>query len=395
MRLRTRILAVAMGAAALATGCGEGDGAGTASGAGGGGARADAGGAGGSATGGAGGAAGEAGTAEEQAGTSGGGTGGGSAGAAGETGTAGEQAGTSGGGTGGGSAGGSGGEDCPIFPADNPWNTDISAYAVHADSDAYVASIGNDATLHADFGTVWQGAPNGIPYAEVTASTPRVSVEFDYAPESDPGPYPIPSDPPIEGGPDGDGDRHLIMLDRENCFLYELFYAWPPGQGDNPFNDRWYAGSGAVFDLRSNALRNDYWTSADAAGLPIFPGLVRYQEAVEAGEIDHALRFTADLTQRAFIHPATHYASDSTDPNRPPLGLRLRMKADYDISAFSPEVQVIFRALKTYGMFLADNGSDWYVSGAPDPRWNDDHLHELHSVPGSAFEAVDTGPLIY
>ncbi len=290
---------------------------------------------------------------------------------------------------------GGGPPTCSILPADNPWNTDISGYPVHANSDAFIASIGAGGSLHADFGTVWAGAPNGIPYVEVDANTPLQAVEFMYSDESDPGPYPIPADAPIEGGPDGDGDRHILMLDRQACTLYELYYAWPPGQGENPHQDRWYAGSGAIFDLTTNDLRPDYWTSADAAGLPIFPGLVRYEEAVEQGQINHALRFTIVDSQRGFIHPATHFASNSDDPDRPPMGLRLRLKAGYDISGFSPEIQVILQALKTYGMFVADNGSDWYISGAPDPRWNDDHLHELGDVPGSAFEVVDTGPIIH
>ena len=284
---------------------------------------------------------------------------------------------------------------CTILPPDNPWNTDISGYPVHANSDAFIAAIGAADTLHADFGTVWAGAPNGIPYVEVDANTPRREVAFLYADESDPGPYPIPDDPPIEGGPDGDGDRHILMLDRGTCTLYELFNAWPPGAPENPHADRWYAGSGAIFDLTSNDLRPDYWTSADAAGLPIFPGLVRYEEAVERGEIRHALRFTVQQSQRGFIHPATHFASNSNDPDLPPMGLRLRLKADYDISGFSPEIQVILQALKTYGMFVADNGSDWFISGAPDPRWNDDHLHALRQLSGSAFEVVDTGPIIH
>lgn len=280
---------------------------------------------------------------------------------------------------------------CGTFPPDNPWNTPIDDLPVHENSDAIIASIGAGDTLHADFGTVWAGAPNGIPYVVVNADTPRVDVEFMYADESDPGPYPIPADPPIEGGPDGDGDRHIIMVDRDACMLYELFWAWPPGEGENPYDDRWYAGSGAIFDLTSNELRPDYWTSADAAGLPIFPGLVRHEEAVEDGVIDHALRFTVSSSRAAFIHPATHYASSSTDGDLPPMGLRLRLQAEYDISGFSPEVQAILQALKTYGMFVADNGSDWYISGAPDPDWSDDHLHELGSVPGSAFEVVYTG----
>ncbi|MAE29921.1 MAG: hypothetical protein CMJ87_13215 [Planctomycetes bacterium] len=291
-----------------------------------------------------------------------------------------------------------GDDACQIFPDDNPWNIDISdpvAYPVHANSDAYIASIGPNGTLHADFGTEWQGAPIGIPFHVVEGDTPWVDVAFLYDDQSDEGPYPIPEDPPIEGGPDGQEDRHILGLDLDQCRLYELFWAWPPGEGDNPHEDLWYAGSGAIFDLSSNDLRPDYRTSADAAGLPIYPGLVRYEEAVVDGAIEHALRFTVAQSQRAFIHPATHYASDSTDPDRPPMGLRLRLKADYDIGGFSPEIQVILQALKTYGMFVADNGSDWFISGAPDPSWSDDHLHELWQVPGSAFEAVYTGELIY
>ena len=280
---------------------------------------------------------------------------------------------------------------CTVFPADNPWNQDITDLPVHENSAAFIASIGAGDNLHPDFGTMWAGAPNGIPYVEVSAATVLVDVAFLYDEESDPGPYPIPPDPPIEGGPDGTGDRHILMIDRGRCMLWELFDAWPPGEGDNPHTDRWYAGSGAIFDLTSNDLRPDYWTSADAAGLPVFPGLVRYEEAVEEGVIDHALRFTVSSSQRAFIHPATHYASSSTDPDLPPMGLRLRLRADYDITGFSPEVQVILQALKTYGMFVADNGSDWFISGAPDPRWSDDNLAELHSVTGAEFEVVYTG----
>jgi hypothetical protein len=185
------------------------------------------------------------------------------------------------------------------------------------------------------------------------------------------------------------------MVDVDECVLYELWYAWPPGEGENPFDDVWYAGSGAVFDLTSNDLRPDYWTSADAAGLPILPGLVRYEEAVTAGEINHALRFTVSETQAAFIHPATHYASDATDEDLPPMGLRLRLKSGYDISGFAPEVQVILTALKTYGMIVADNGSDWYISGAPSSSWSDDNLSQLADVHGSDFEVVYTGDPIY
>jgi hypothetical protein len=282
---------------------------------------------------------------------------------------------------------------CSIFPPDNPWNTDISAYPVHPNSADYISFIGAGDHLHPDFGTFWEGAPIGIPYVEVPTTQPKLPVAFLYDDESDPGPYPIPPSPPIEGGASSDGDRHILMLDRGACLLYELYWAWPPGQGENPYQDRWYAGSGAVFDLGSNALRPDGWTSADAAGLPIYPGLVRYDEVVEQRRIDHALRFTVRQTQRGYIHPATHFASDSTAPNRPPMGLRLRMKPGYDCSGYSDEVQVICAALKKYGMLVADNGSDWYVSGAHDPRWDDDALGDLKRIPGSAFQAVSTGSI--
>jgi hypothetical protein len=278
---------------------------------------------------------------------------------------------------------------CTIFPADNPWNTDISGYDVHPDSDTFIASIGANVGLHPDFGTEYAGAPNGIPYVEIPGDQPTVPVSFRYGDESDPGPYPIPPDAPIEGGPQGDGDRHVLALDRDNCMLYELFDAWPQDGGAS-----WEAGSGAIFDLTSNELRPDGWTSADAAGLPIYPGLVRYEEVVEQGVIPHALRFTVEDSQRGYIHPATHFASNSDDPSRPPMGLRLRMKEDYDCSDLSSEIQVICTALKTYGMFLADNGSNWYISGAPDPRWDDDALHDIDVIEGNAFEVIYTGEII-
>jgi hypothetical protein len=284
---------------------------------------------------------------------------------------------------------------CAIFPSDNPWNTDISAYPLHPNSTAYVNFIGPAKFLHPDFGTFWNGDPIGIPFVVVPRNQPRVPVAFDYADESDPGPYPIPPNPPIEGGPNATGDRHILMLGLDRCELHELFYAWPPDTGPNPYTDRWWAGSGAYFDLRSNALRPDGWTSADAAGLPILPGLVRYDEVVQQGAINHALRFTVRQTQRGYIHPATHFASSTTDPNVPPMGLRMRMKSSYSCGAFTSEVQVICTALKKYGMYLADNGSDWFVSGAHDPRWDDDRLGDLKRIPGSAFEAVDTGPILH
>jgi hypothetical protein len=254
-------------------------------------------------------------------------------------------------------------------------------------SDLYVDTIGRDENVHPDFGAAWEGMPIGIPYMVVDSSQAKTEVTFDYADESDGGPYPIPDDPLIEGGPDGDGDRHILIVDKDTCTLHELFYALPQDDGT------WTAGSGAIFDLTSNALRPDGWTSADAAGLPILPGLVRYEE-VRAGEINHALRFTAPQTRQAYVWPARHYASDLTDENYPPLGQRFRLKADYDISGFSPHVQVILIALKKYGMILADNGSSWFISGAPDERWDNDSLRELKQLQGSDFEAVDVSSLM-
>jgi len=270
------------------------------------------------------------------------------------------------------------------FPDDTPWNTDISGAPLDPDSDAYIASIGLDTSLRPDFGTVWDGAPNGIPYVVVSGSQEQVPVSFDYESESDAGPYPVPPDAPIEGGTDGGGDRHVIVVDRDNWVLYELYDAHFTGPG-------WRAGSGAVFYLASNMLRPAGWTSADAAGLPIFPGLVRYDETVEQGEIRHALRFTASRTRRAYAYPARHFASSSSDPRLPPMGLRVRLKASVEIAGFPPAVQVILRALKKYGMFLADNGSDWFVSGAPDPRWDDEELAALRRIKGRDFEAVQLG----
>jgi hypothetical protein len=274
-----------------------------------------------------------------------------------------------------------------MFPADNVWNTPVDTLPLDAHSAAYIATIGADVGMHPDFGSGTSDGPIGIPYVDVPGTQPKVSVSFDYADESDAGPYPIPPDAPIEGGPDSDGDRHVLVLDRDNCTLYELFYAFP--QTD----DSWHAGSGAFFDLSSNALREAGWTSADAAGLPILPGLVRYDE-VDSGEIRHALRFTALQTRRAYVWPARHYASDLTGTQYPPMGQRFRLRADFDISGFPPQVQVILRALKKYGMFLADNGSAWYLSGVPDERWDNDVLHELQQVPGSAFAAVDESALM-
>ena len=210
-----------------------------------------------------------------------------------------------------------------------------------------------------------------------------------YGSESDPGPYPVPANAPIEGGPNSSGDRHVIVIDRDNWKLYEMYSSYPLNAGAS-----WNADCGAIFDLNSNALRPAGWTSADAAGLPIFPGLVRYDEVFEQGEIKHALRFTAQNTRRAYVHPARHFASNDTSVNRPPMGMRVRLKSSFDISTFSPRTQVILRAMKKYGMILADNGSNWYISGAPDPRWSDDELNALKTIRGSNFEVVQMGTIV-
>jgi hypothetical protein len=274
------------------------------------------------------------------------------------------------------------------FPDDNPWNQDVSNEPVDERSDRYVASIGAGGHLHPDFGTIYQGVPMGIPYVVVPGDQPKVPVVFDYAGESDTGGYPIPTNPPIEGGPNAkDGDRHILMVDKDNWKLYELFAARMQG-------GRWHAGSGAVFDLNSNKLRPAGWTSADAAGLPIFPGLVRYDEVVDQKEIKHALRFTVVRTRRAYVEPARHFASRSNDPNLPPMGARVRLKASFDVSPYPANVQVILKALKKYGMFLADNGSNWFISGAPDSRWNDEELSTLKRVKGRDLEFVRNGKLV-
>lgn len=275
-----------------------------------------------------------------------------------------------------------------VFPPDNEWNRDVSEDPVDPNSAALIASCGQR-NLHPNFGTVWKGAPNGTPYALVSGRQAKVPVTFRYASESDPGPYPIPADVPIEGGPDATGDRHVIVIDRDNWVLYELFDAHPVDGGRS-----WRAGSGAIFDLKSNAQRPAGWTSADAAGLPIFPGLVRYEEAVERREIPHALRFTCPSTRRGYVFPARHFASTRTDTNLPPMGMRVRLRADYDISTFPPTVQVILRALRTYGMFVADNGTGWFISGAPDPRWDDQELAALKRVPSTAFEVIRMGDVV-
>jgi hypothetical protein len=275
------------------------------------------------------------------------------------------------------------------FPADNPWNTPIDQDPVDPSSDALIASIGLTRGLHPDFGANYNGGPFGIPYIVVGGSTPAVSVTFDYADESDPGPYPIPADAPIEGGAASGGDRHVLVIDRDHWKLYELFAAYPVAGSAS-----WTAGSGAIFDLASDTLRPAGWTSADAAGLPIFPGLVRYDEVVEQGAILHALRFTVSHTRHGYVYPARHYASSDTNPLVPPMGMRVRLKATFDASGYPPSARVILQALKTYGMIVADNGSDWFISGAPDARWNDTELNSLKQVQGSNFEVVRMGTVV-
>ncbi len=279
---------------------------------------------------------------------------------------------------------------CGVFPADNIWNTRVDGLSVDGSSAAYVGSIGSANAVHADFGSgVWppgSNAPIGIPFVEVDASTPSRPIEYvAYGDESDPGPFPIPLDAPIEGGPDATGDRHVIAVDRRQCRLFELYDA-------HPSRDHWQAASGASYDLTSNALRPAGWTSADAAGLPIYPGLVRYDE-VAAGAIEHAIRFTAPRTQRSYVWPARHFASADSDPALPPMGQRFRLRSDVDISGFHPDIQVILVAMQRYGLVLADNGSSWFISGAPDPRWDNDVLRQLGWLSGSDFEAVDVSSL--
>lgn len=272
---------------------------------------------------------------------------------------------------------------CPMFPADNAWNREISAEPVDPNSQNIINFIlQSRSTLHPDFGSF---SGYGIPFVVVPSTEPLRAITFTaYGDESDAGPYPVPLDAPVEGGSGATGDRHVLVVRSGECRLYELYRAFPVGGG-------WEADSGAVWDLRSNALRPAGWTSADAAGLPILPGLVRYDE-VQAGVIRHALRFTVQTSQRAYIYPARHWASSNTNPNAPPMGLRLRLKAGYDLGAVTGQSRVILEALKRYGMIVADNGSSWFISGATDPRWDDDDLNQIKQVPGSAFEVVQVQP---
>lgn len=272
---------------------------------------------------------------------------------------------------------------CPLFPANNVWNTRVDNLPVDSNSAAYIASIGATRGIKADFGSgLWEGEPIGIPYVVVPRGQPKVAVSFDYDDESDPGPYPIPPNAPVEGG----SDHHVLVVEQGTCKLYETWDSTKQPNGS------WRAGSGAVFDLNSNALRPASWTSADAAGLPILPGLARYDE-VAAGSINHALRFTVQRTRSSYKWPARHEASSDNSANLPPMGQRFRLKASFNISSYPPQAQVILTALKTYGMILADNGSNWFISGAPDPGWDNSVLAQLASVRGSDFESVDQSGL--
>jgi hypothetical protein len=294
--------------------------------------------------------------------------------------------------TGGGGGGGGGGtanppviSGCQIMPSDNAWNEKVDTFPVLSNSSALVANISstNHTTLHADFGG--DGA-YGIPYMVVPSTQPKVPINYTaYGDESDPGPFPIPSNAPVEGGSGSDGDRHVIVLQQGACHDYELSRAFWEG-------DHWNADAGVNWNLSTNALRTPGWTSADAAGLPILPGLAKFDE-VASGKITHALRFTVPHSQKGYISPATHYASSSTNSDLPPMGLRLRLKANFDLSKFHGESLVILQALKTYGMIVADNGSSWFISGAVDTRWDDNDLNQLKTVPGSAFEALNTGTI--
>ena len=277
---------------------------------------------------------------------------------------------------------------CPVFPADNPWNQRVDALPVAANSAAMIANIGLNNPVHPDFGSgLYNGSPIGIPYMVVSRHTHRVPVSFQYASESDGHLYPLPRGVPIEGGARSTGDRHVIVVDRDSCRDYELFAAYPHNGGK-----RWSAGSGAIFNLRSDHLRPAGFTSADAAGLPILPGLALYNEAAH-GAIDHALRFTAPCTAKKFVYPARHEASTCSGSSLPPMGLRVRLKRGVNVSGLPYQARVVAQALKRYGMILADNGSPWYISGAPDRHWNNDALHLLDRLSGKDFEVVNTSSL--
>ncbi len=274
---------------------------------------------------------------------------------------------------------------CSVFPADNPWNRDISTRPKHLHSDRIIRTINANGGryLHADFGG---GGEYGIPFLVVNATQATWPIRYTaYGDESDPGPFPIPKSAPIEGGPTGDGDRHVIVVQRQTCRLFELYRAFPRAS-------RWDADSGATWDLRSNRLRPAGWTSADAAGLPILPGLARCED-VAAGRIDHALRVTFSKTRRGYVSPARHFASSITSSAYPAMGMRLRLKSSFSLSGYHGQARMVLVALRKYGLMVADNGSNWFITGASQSCWDDNDLNQLKRVPGSAFEVVDTGPV--
>jgi hypothetical protein len=272
--------------------------------------------------------------------------------------------------------------NCPVLPVNDAWNVPVDQLPVAANSVTLVNTIGAATRVHADFGSgLWDGGPIGIPFITVSGSQQKYPATFDYADESDPGPYAVPLTAPIEGGSASTGDRHAIAIDTDNCILYELYSSYPQAAS-------WQAGSGAIYNLRSSALRPAGWTSADAAGLPIFPGLVRYDE-VTSGEIKHAIRLTVPRTRNIYVWPARHQASSQTGTQYPAMGQRFRLRATFDMSGYPADAQVILRAMQKYGVIIADNGSAWYISGAPDERWNNDNLARLGAVVGSDFEAID------
>ncbi len=275
-----------------------------------------------------------------------------------------------------------------LLPANDEWNRDVSKDPVDPLGTSIIASIGADKALHEDFGLVWKGVPGGIPYYVVSGDQPKVPVVFGYADESDPGPYPIPPDAHIEGGPQSDGDRHVLVFDRDHGKLYEIFGSFPVDGGKS-----WKASSGAIFDLNAPKARPAGWTSADAAGLPILPGLARYDEICGTKELQHALRFTVKKSRHAYVPPATHFASPHPDENLPPMGMRVRLKASFDTSKFTGAARVILEGMKKYGLILADNGGDWFISGAPDDRWVHEEILPIRKIKGSDLEVVKMGAM--
>ena len=281
-----------------------------------------------------------------------------------------------------------GASSCPVTPANSFWHATVNSLPVSTSSNTWVTTEGSSAPLHADFGSgTWDGGPIGIPYATVPGTQTKVGITFDDPSQSDPGPYPIPANAPIEGGSASTGDRHVIVVDRDHCQLYEMWNSRPQSNGT------WKAGSGATWSLTSNAMRPAGWTSADAAGLPILPGLLRYEE-VASGWVGHAIRITVPTTRTSYVWPARHQAGSTASTSAPPMGSWLRLKSTVNANNFPADVRPIIVALQTYGAIVADNGSAWYISGVPDSRWNNDDLHALGSITGTSFEFVNSSSLM-